>query len=74
MCILAFGVGSQLLAVRLRVPSILLLLGAGILAGPVTGLVHPEVLLQDLMFPFVSMCVSIILFEGALFLVHKNPL
>ncbi|MCA9089457.1 MAG: sodium:proton antiporter [Planctomycetaceae bacterium] len=66
MCILAFGVGSQLLAVRLRVPSILLLLGAGILAGPVTGLVHPEVLLQDLMFPFVSMCVSIILFEGAL--------
>ncbi|MCA9080158.1 MAG: sodium:proton antiporter [Planctomycetaceae bacterium] len=66
MSILVLGVGAQWLATRLRIPSILLLLAAGITAGPVTGWIHPEALLQDLMFPFVSLCVAIILFEGAL--------
>lgn len=40
--IVAFGVGGQWLAVRLRVPSILVLLLAGFIAGPVTGLADPE--------------------------------
>ncbi|MCA8991605.1 MAG: sodium:proton antiporter [Planctomycetaceae bacterium] len=66
MVIIGVGIGAQWLASRLRIPSILLLLGAGILAGPALGIVGPEELLQDLLFPFVSMCVAIILFEGAM--------
>ncbi len=47
-------------------PPILLLLLIGILAGPVLGLVRPEEFLGDLFFPFVSLSVAIILFEGGL--------
>ncbi len=57
---------SQWLAWKLRLPSILFLLISGILLGPVTGLLNPDVLLGDLLFPFVSVAVAIILFEGGL--------
>ncbi len=66
MCVVAFGVGAQWLASQVRVPSILLLLAAGVLAGPLLGIVNPQELLKDLLFPFVSMCVAIVLFEGAI--------
>ena len=39
--LIALGVGATWLSWRLRVPSILLLLIAGFLAGPVTGLLQP---------------------------------
>ncbi len=64
--IIVLGVGAQWLAWRLRLPSILLLLLAGFLAGPVTGLLHPDEILGDLLFPLVSVSVAVILFEGGL--------
>jgi len=56
----------QWLAWRVRLPSILFLLTAGILVGPVFGVFNPDALLGDLLFPFVSISVAIILFEGGL--------
>ncbi len=56
----------QTLAWWLRLPAILFLLAAGIIAGPVTGWLDPEALFGDLLFPFVSLAVAVILFEGGL--------
>lgn len=64
--IFVFGVGAQWLGWRLKLPAILLLLISGILAGPVLGLVNPDVLMGDLLTPFISVSVAIILFEGGL--------
>lgn len=64
--IIILGIGAQWLAWMLRLPSILLLLLFGLLAGPVTGLVHPDRLLGDLLFPVVSLSVAVILYEGGL--------
>ena len=60
------GIACQLLAWRLRIPAILFLLTAGFIAGPVTGVFDPDALLGDLLFPFVSLGVGVILFEGSL--------
>lgn len=57
---------SQWLAYRLNLPSILFLLAAGMLVGPVAGLFDPDEFLGHLLFPFVSVAVAIILFEGGL--------
>jgi NhaP-type Na+/H+ or K+/H+ antiporter len=71
--VLLLGVGAQWLSWRLRLPSILLLLAFGFLAGPLPQLVNPEwILLQpdrvfgDLLLPFVALSVAVILFEGGL--------
>ncbi|MEM9373941.1 MAG: sodium:proton antiporter [Planctomycetota bacterium] len=70
------GVGAQWLAWRLRVPSILLLLLFGILAGPVmrsiVGAGHPLVIDpdsifgSDLLLALVGVSVGLILYEGGL--------
>ena len=60
------GVGAQWLAWRLRLPSILLLLVIGFVAGPVMHLVEPDKMLGEMLMPFVSVAVSLILFEGGL--------
>ncbi|WP_298219784.1 sodium:proton antiporter [Halothiobacillus sp.] len=70
--IIVTGIGAQWLAWRLKVPAILFLLGIGLFLGPVTGLLDPNALLGDLLFPFVSLAVSVILFEGALTLQFKE--
>ena len=57
---------SQWLAWRTKAPSIVFLLAAGILVGPVFGFLNADELLGDLLFPVVSMSVSVILFEGSL--------
>ncbi|MEE9321401.1 MAG: sodium:proton antiporter [Granulosicoccus sp.] len=62
----ALGGICQWLAWRLNLPSILFLLTAGILVGPILGIFDPDALLGDLLFPFVSVAVAIILFEGGL--------
>jgi len=49
-----------------KLPAILFLLLAGIFVGPVTGLIVPDNLFADLLFPFVSLSVAVILFEGSL--------
>lgn len=64
--IVMLGIVAQWLAWRFKVPSILLLLLFGFFAGPVTGFLHPDEMFGDLLFPFVSISVAIILFEGGL--------
>jgi len=64
--ILALGIGAQWLAWRIKIPAILLLLAAGVIAGPVTGLVDPDALFGDMLFAGVSLAVAVILFEGGL--------
>jgi NhaP-type Na+/H+ or K+/H+ antiporter len=64
--VLVLGIGAQWLAWRLHLPSILLLLLAGLLAGPVFGFLDPDRMLGDLLFPTVSVAVGLILFEGGL--------
>jgi CPA1 family monovalent cation:H+ antiporter len=64
--ILVAGVTAQWLAWRTRLPAILFLLGLGLVAGPLTGVLDPDALFGDLLFPFVSLAVAVILFEGAL--------
>ena len=64
--IAVFSVFAQWLAWIFKVPAILFLLLVGLLLGPVTGLLDPDLLLGDLLFPVVSLSVAIILFEGAL--------
>jgi NhaP-type Na+/H+ or K+/H+ antiporter len=60
------GAACQWLAWRLRLPAILFLLLTGILIGPVAGWLDPDALLGPLLFPFVSLAVAVILFEGSL--------
>jgi CPA1 family monovalent cation:H+ antiporter len=64
--ILILGIAAQWLAWRLRIPSILLLLLFGLLAGPVLHLLDPNTLLGPLLSPVVSLSVALILFEGGL--------
>ncbi len=60
------GIGAQWLAWRTQLPAIVLLLAAGLLAGPFTGLIDPEAVFGDLMKPMIAVAVAIILFEGGL--------
>ena len=62
----SLGVGAQWVAWRLKVPAIVLMLAAGILAGPVFGVLVPARDLGTLMAPMISIAVAVILFEGGL--------
>ena len=64
--IVAIGIGAQWFSWWLKQPAILVLLLAGVLAGPVLGLLDPDALFGDLLFPAVSLGVAVILFEGSL--------
>lgn len=64
--IIVLGGVAQWLAWRLRLPSILLLLLFGFLAGPVMHIVRTDELFGPLLRPFVSISVGFILFEGGL--------
>ncbi len=72
--IVVLGVGAQWLAWRLRIPSILLLLLAGMAIGPLSAallpagqpILNPDNLLGDLLLPLVSLSVGLILYEGGL--------
>ncbi|WP_349366406.1 MAG: sodium:proton antiporter [Nitratireductor rhodophyticola] len=66
------GMGAQWLAWRLRLPAIVLLLLAGVLAGPATGFVNPTEDFGAIYRPLVSLAVAIILFEGGLTLNFKE--
>ena len=50
----------------IKLPAIVFLLLSGIVLGPLLGWLNPEALFGDLLFPFVSLSVAIILFEGSL--------
>lgn len=64
--IIVLGILAQWIAWRIKLPSILLLLTFGFIAGPVLGFLHVDALMGDLLFPVVSLSVGIILFEGGL--------
>ena len=62
----AVGVACQWLAWWLKLPAILLLLLTGLVMGPVTDFLRPDALFGGLLFPFVSLGVAVVLFEGSL--------
>ena len=61
-----FGALAQWLSWKLRIPAILFLLLTGLAAGPFTGLLQPDAMFGELLFPIVSLAVAVILFEGSL--------
>ena len=70
--VVVLGIFAQWLAWSLRLPSILLLLVFGVIAGPITGLINPDHLFGNLLFPLVSLSVAVILYEGGLTLRFKE--
>ena len=52
--LLVLAVGCQILATRVAVPSIVLLLGAGFVAGALTESVNPNELMGDRFAPMVT--------------------
>lgn len=66
------GVGSQWLAVRLHMPAIVFMLAAGVLAGPVFGILDPKADFGELFKPIVAVAVALILFEGGLTLNFRD--
>lgn len=76
--IFVLGTSAQWLANRLRLPSILLLLVLGFVAGPVMRALHPDAgidpdrVLGDLLMPVVELSVAVVVFEGGLTLRLKE--
>ncbi|MDA3835158.1 MAG: sodium:proton antiporter, partial [Spirochaetales bacterium] len=66
------GILCQWAAWRLKLPAILFLLLAGIVPGPGLGLLDSDALFGDLLFPFISLSVAVILFEGSLTLQYHQ--
>jgi len=66
------GIACQWFAWWVRIPSILFLLTAGIIVGPVLNLINPDALFGNLLFPFISLSVAVILFEGSLTLKFED--
>ncbi|MGB5684911.1 MAG: cation:proton antiporter [Candidatus Electrothrix sp.] len=64
--IFILGIISQWTAWKLHLPSILFLLIAGLIVGPGLGLLHPDQLFGELLFPMVSLAVAVILYEGGM--------
>src|SRR3954471_5116930 len=64
--VIVLALGCELLAVRTRLPAILLLLPAGFIAGAATDDVHPAALFGATFGPLVSIGVGLILFEAGL--------
>ncbi len=62
----AAGVVAQAVAARTKLPAIVLLLAFGLVLGPVLGLVEPDDVYGDLLFPAASAAVAILLFDGGL--------
>jgi NhaP-type Na+/H+ or K+/H+ antiporter len=66
------GIICQWVAWRVKLPAILFLLLAGVVAGPGLGLLDSDALFGDLLFPFISLSVAVILFEGSLTLQYHQ--
>lgn len=66
------GVGAQWLAWRFRLPAIVLMLAAGLMLGPVTGIFVPERDIGTILEPMIALAVAVILFEGGLTLSFKK--
>jgi NhaP-type Na+/H+ or K+/H+ antiporter len=66
------GIGAQWIAWRTGRPAIALMLIAGIVAGPILGLLDPERDFGELREPIIKLAVAIILFEGGLSLKFRE--
>src|SRR3546814_6424683 len=66
------GIGAQWVAWRTGWPGIALLLLAGVIAGPVTGLIDPEHGFGPPLEPALSIAVAVILFVGGLSLDFRS--
>lgn len=64
--VILLGFLAQWLSWRLGIPSIVFLFACGLIVGPLTGVLSPDKLFGDLVFPVVSALIGIILFEGGL--------
>lgn len=64
--ILGLGLAAQWTAWRFQVPAIVLLAVAGLLAGPVVGVIDPVNDFGALLQPLVAVAVAVILFEGGM--------
>ena len=64
--IIVFGVGAQWIGRRTGIPSLLILLPAGLLAGDVLGWVEPDELFGDTLNPLVTLLVSLLLFQSGI--------
>jgi len=60
------GIAAQWLAWRLQLPAIVLLLAAGLVAGPGLGWVEPAVELGPVLPAIINLGVAVILFDGGL--------
>jgi len=60
------GIGAQWIAWRTGKPAIALMMIAGLIAGPATGIIVPERDFGALMEPIVKLAVAVILFDGGL--------
>lgn len=63
--IISLGIFSQYIAWRIQWPSIVIMSLAGIIVGPVLGLINPQETLGGLYSPIISLAVALILFEGS---------
>lgn len=70
--IVALGITALWLAWVLKIPAIIILLGFGFISGPLTGFINPDVIMGDLLQPFVSLSVALIMFEGGLSLKYRD--
>ena len=64
--VVVVGIAAQWIAWKTKLPSILLLLIAGLIIGPGLNWVNADQLFGSTLFPIVSLSVAIILFEGGL--------
>lgn len=60
------GIGSQWLAWRFNLPAIVLMSVAGLIAGPVLGILTPAEDFGAFLQPVIALAVGVILFEGGL--------
>lgn len=66
VALLGLGLAAQVVAARMRIPSIVLLVIVGFVVGPMLDLIDPEAMFGNAVVPFVSLAVAIILFDGGL--------
>ncbi len=66
------GILGQWIAWRTRMPSIIVLLFLGFLAGPILSILDTDLVFGDMLYPLVSLLVSVIVFEGGLNLRIKD--
>jgi NhaP-type Na+/H+ or K+/H+ antiporter len=66
------GIGAQWIAWRTGRPAIALMMLAGLVAGPVTGVIVPERDFGPLLEPIIKLAVAVILFDGGLSLNFRD--